>query len=192
MFTLKYPIILASGSPRRKEILELAGFDFNILVKPTSEIFDKNLSMPDIPLTLSMEKASLFAKESKKNIIICADTIVALDNNVLNKPIDELEAKQMLRSLSGKMHQVYTGVTILSPENQVSFVDRTEVFFKHLTDWEIDYYIKTCHPLDKAGAYGIQDFIGMAGIERIDGSFYTVMGLPIHRVYEVLKKFIIK
>lgn len=121
-------------------------------------------------------------------ILITADTIVWVDGIVLNKPDGEFEAKQMLQLLSGKMHQVFTGVCITSPHRKVSFTDETKVYFKHFTDAEIDFYIKNYKPFDKAGSYGAQDWLGLIGVEKIEGSYFNVMGLPIHRVYEELLK----
>lgn len=188
---LSFPLILASNSPRRKEIAEMAGFSFDVQVRETDEKFDPLLPLPEIPIYLAKKKAKLFEQEAKKNIVICADTIVTIDNEVINKPTDEADAKKMLQKLSGRKHTVYTGVCIKTPMEEISFVEATDVFFNELTDWEIDFYIETCHPLDKAGAYGIQDFIGMVGINRIEGSFYTVMGFPIHKIYAVLGKYFI-
>ena len=120
-----------------------------------------------------------------------ADTIVVINNEILNKPKDALEASEMLRKLSGRQHQVITCVFIMTQENTESFIDIANVFFRELTDIEINYYIKTCRPFDKAGAYGVQDFIGMVGIPRMEGSYFTVMGLPVHKVYEALSRYFI-
>jgi septum formation protein len=188
---LTKPLILASNSPRRKEILQNAGYDFSVKVKSTDETFPFDMPVEEVPVFLAKQKAICFKNEIQNEIILCADTVVIVDNQVINKPVDKKEAKEMLRLLSGKIHRVITGVCILTSKNEECFSDATFVHFKELTDWEIDYYIERCKPFDKAGSYGVQDFIGMIGIPKIEGSFYTVMGLPIHLVYEMLKKYII-
>jgi septum formation protein len=187
---LSSELLLGSGSPRRKEILEHAGFRFSVEVKPTDEDFPIEMSPEEVPVYLSRKKADAFDSSYNHQIVICADTVVILDEKILNKPKNETEAKQMLESLSGRKHSVVTGVVMKSSGFRVEFADRCEVFFDALSKSEIDYYIETCKPFDKAGSYGIQDFIGMARIKRLEGSFYTVMGLPIHLVYEHLKPFI--
>jgi septum formation protein len=193
---LSKPLILASNSPRRKEIMHNAGYDFSVKVIHTDESFSAEMPVEEVPIFLAQTKAECFRKELKNEIILCADTVVITDaecrpNQILNKPIDANEAKEMLKLLSGKVHRVITGVCIMTQEETVSFADTSFVHFKELTDWEIDYYIEICKPFDKAGSYGVQDFIGMIGIPRIEGSFYTVMGLPIHKVYEALKKYVL-
>lgn len=148
---------------------------------------------------LACQKAEQFRADVGNRLILCADTVVILDDaiqgspiqggQILNKPQDESDARRMLRMLSGRTHRVRTGVAILSAEGLLSFTDETTVQFVSLTDEEITYYIRTCAPFDKAGSYGAQDFIGLVGIERLEGSFYTVMGLPVHRVYQALRPF---
>ncbi len=182
-------IILASNSPRRKEILQNAGYEFEVIVKPTSEVFDKNIPLEMVAEYLAIQKINEF-KDFDSNIIIAADTIVIANNEILNKPKDEDEAFEMLKSLSNKMHKVISGVSIKIDTEIISFSDTTEVIFKSLSDEEINYYIRKHKPYDKAGAYGIQEYIGMVGVSSIIGSFYTVMGLPIHKVYEQTKKYI--
>lgn len=194
MLTLRYPLVLASGSPRRKQLMTDAGFSFTIETRPTDEIFPETMPTNDVAEYLARQKAEQFLPDFSNRIILCADTVVILDDQILNKPQDEADAQRMLRSLSGQTHRVRTGVAILSPdtsgEPQIhSFTDETTVRFASLTDSEITYYIKECKPFDKAGSYGAQDFIGLVGIERLEGSFYTVMGLPTHRVYQALKLF---
>lgn len=184
-------LILASNSPRRKEILSNAGFDFEIIVRPTKEEFDPELDVSLVAEYLASKKIEEF-KDLNEEIIIAADTVVILDNKILNKPQNHHEAHRMLSALSGKKHKVITGVAIKDSNNILSFSDETSVTFNELTRYEIDYYIEKHKPFDKAGAYGVQDFIGMIGINHIHGSFYTVMGLPIHLVYEHLKKHIIQ
>jgi septum formation protein len=191
---LSKPLILASNSPRRKEIMQNAGYDFSVKVMPTDENFSSEMHIEEVPVFLAKVKAECFRNKLNNEIILCADTVVIIDaaphpNQILNKPNDAKEAKEMLKILSGKTHRVITGVCMMTQEETIAFSDTTLVHFKELSDWEIDYYIETCHPFDKAGSYGVQDFIGMIGIDRIEGSFYTVMGLPIHRVYEALKKY---
>ncbi len=191
MIKLNRKLILASNSPRRKEILSNAGFEFSVSVKEIDESFPIEMPIIEVPAYLASKKADSFAKEIGENIVLTADTIVAIDNLILNKPVDEKGAKDMLQKLSGRKHVVHTGFCILTKNGKKSFVDTTEVLFKHLTDNEIDYYIKTCKPFDKAGAYGVQDFIGMIGIDKIVGSYFTVMGLPIHLIYKELSEYIV-
>lgn len=190
MLTLCYPLILASGSPRRKQLMTDAGFQFTIETRPTDELFPDSMPVNDVAEFLACQKAEQFRADLGEKIILCADTVVILDNQILNKPQDEADARRMLTSLSGHTHRVRTGVAILSPAGLDSFTDETTVQFATLTDDEITYYIRTCKPFDKAGSYGAQDFIGLVGIERLEGSFYTVMGLPTHRVYQALKAYV--
>jgi septum formation protein len=188
MLKLRYPLLLASNSPRRQQLLHDAGFEFSVKVKSTDEDFPETMPAIEVPKFLAQKKAAAFSEESLTNIVLTADTIVVIDNEILNKPADYAEAKQMLEKLSGKMHQVMTGVCIKSPEGEESFVDVTNVFFREMSSVEIDYYIENCKPFDKAGAYGVQDFIGMVAIPRMEGSYFTVMGLPVHRVYDALMR----
>jgi septum formation protein len=184
-------LILGSNSPRRKEILSAAGFNFEVIVKPTAEDFDQSMALEQVPIFLAKKKADCFIDYQESNIILCADTVVINDNQILNKPLSEKEALIMLKKISGKTHEVITGVSIKIGENSIDFSDKTWVTFNNMTDAEINYYIKKYKPMDKAGAYGVQDFIGMIAISKIEGSFYTVMGLPIHKIYEKLKPYII-
>lgn len=184
-------LILASNSPRRKEIMKAAGFEFEVIVRPTSEDFEPEMEYISVPKLLAQKKAECFKDFSEDYLILTADTVVVLDKKIINKPENEQEAFEMLTSLSGKMHEVVTGVCIKHGNHYNSFVDITKVKFDELTDAEIWFYIKNYSPLDKAGAYGVQDFIGMIGIPVIEGSFYTVMGLPIHLIYKELKPYII-
>ena len=184
-------LILASNSPRRKEILGLAGFDFEVIVRPTSEDFDPSLPYEKVPELLATVKAECFGDFDDNYLVLTADTVVVLENRIINKPQNENEAFEMLASLSGKTHEVVTGVCIKNGLDYHSFIDITSVTFEELTDAEIWFYIKNHHPMDKAGAYGVQDFIGMIGIPKIEGSFYTVMGLPIHLIYKALQPYII-
>ncbi|MEY4541458.1 MAG: hypothetical protein RLZZ306_3215 [Bacteroidota bacterium] len=189
MLQLNKPLILASNSPRRQQLLRDAGFEFIVKVKDTNEDFPKTMPAKEVPAYLARKKAEAFRQELENEIVLTADTIVVVENEILNKPKDELEASEMLRKLSGRQHQVITGVCVMTQENTETFIDTTEVFFRELTDFEINYYIKTCRPFDKAGAYGVQDFVGMVGIPRMEGSYFTVMGLPVHKVYEALSKY---
>lgn len=189
---LSKPLILASNSPRRKEIMSNAGYDFSVKVIPTDEAFPEDMPAERVPVFLAENKAKCFENELHDEIILCADTVVVVDNQIINKPENKADAQRMLKLLSGKTHRVITGVCVLTKEEMNSFADTTFVQFKELSDWEIDNYIEKCMPFDKAGAYGVQDFIGMIGIPRIEGSFYTVMGLPIHKVYEALEKYVVK
>ncbi|QHV96128.1 Maf family protein [Spirosoma endbachense] len=195
MLTLRFPLVLASGSPRRKQLMSDAGFQFTIETRPTEETFPETMPADEVAEYLARQKADQFMADAGNRIILCADTVVILDNQILNKPQDEEHARQMLRALSGQTHRVRTGVAILAPSNDTtepnihSFTDETTVRFVSLSDEEISYYIRVCAPFDKAGSYGAQDFIGLVGIERLEGSFYTVMGLPTHRVYQALKPY---
>jgi septum formation protein len=189
MLRLTKQLILASNSPRRQQLMRDAGFEFMVKVKDTNEDFPKTMPAIKVPEFLARKKAEAFRQELDSQIVLTADTIVVIDNEILNKPNDALEAREMLKKLSGRQHQVITGVCIMTQENTESFIDIANVFFRDLTDLEIDYYIKTCRPFDKAGAYGVQDFIGMVGIPRMEGSYFTVMGLPVHKVYEGLSKY---
>lgn len=184
---LQRPIILASNSPRRHQLLRDAGFEFTIQVKDTPEDFSADMPVREVPVFLARKKAAAFREGLENEIVLTADTVVIIDNQILNKPADAVEARLMLRLLSGRMHEVVTGVCLLTREQTTSFADTAFVHFKPLADEEIDYYITHYRPFDKAGAYGAQDWLGMVGIEKIEGSYFTVMGLPTHKVYEALR-----
>ena len=186
---LNRPLILASKSPRRKQILVNAGFSFTIKEKEIEEIYPTNLPIKKIPTYLSELKATAFQDELKNELILTADTIVHIENQALGKPKNQQNAIEMLQLLSGKKHEVITGITLLTKENKITVSDTTEVYFKKLSPAEIDYYIDNFKPFDKAGGYGIQEWIGYIGIEKIVGSYWNVMGLPIHKVYELLKQY---
>ena len=188
--SLTHPLLLGSNSPRRQQILRDAGFEFSVRVKPTDETYPPGLPAAEVPVFLAKKKAEAFLAESATAVIITADTIVRVDDDILNKPTDPAEARAMLSRLSGRAHLVTTGVCVLYEGRFNTFADTARVVFRPLTDWEIGYYLDACRPYDKAGAYGVQDFIGMVGIERIEGSYFTVMGLPVHRVYEALRPFV--
>lgn len=190
MLILSKPFVLGSASPRRQEILRNAGFSFEVAIKPTDENYPIDIDPMDVPVFLAEQKLSEFDESYKDKIVLCADTVVILNGNILNKPMDEDEGISMLKSLSGKAHSVVTGVSFKTGSVQKSFHDVCKVHFNELTENEIHYYLQTCKPFDKAGAYGIQDFIGMVGIKALEGSFYTVMGLPIHLVYEHLNEYV--
>ena len=186
----KYEIILASKSPRRQQLLTDLGLKFSVQSMDIPEEFPDDLGKTEVSVYLAELKAEEFRPLLKNNqLVITADTIVWLDGNVLNKPADYDEGFRMLKDLSGKKHQVITGVCLLSSEKKVSFYALTDVWFKPLSNEEIQYYLEYYRPYDKAGAYGIQEWIGYIGIYRIEGSFFNVMGLPVQSVYEHLKDF---
>ncbi len=191
-FSLQLPFILASNSPRRKEILTQAGFQFTVLPSDVDESFPHEMILQDVPVMLAERKAKALLESCANSLVLAADTVVILENEILNKPANKQEALQMLKKLSGKTHEVVTGIALASPNEIVKASDSAFVRFRELADWEIEWYVRGGASLDKAGAYGVQDFIGMAGIEKLDGSFYTVMGLPIYHVYQLLKPFILE
>ncbi|NDV96659.1 septum formation protein Maf [Dysgonomonas sp. 521] len=187
----RYNIILASNSPRRKELL--SGLDISYQIKTLPDIdesYPEHLTGEDIAIYIAKEKADAYLDNLADNtLLITADTIVLLDGKVYGKPQDEAEAKQMLRDLSGKTHQVLTGVCITTKDKQKAFGVSSEVRFSKLDDDEIEYYVTKYKPLDKAGAYGIQEWIGYIAVEYISGSYFNIMGLPIQRLYRELKEF---
>ncbi|MBQ7443722.1 MAG: septum formation protein Maf [Bacteroidaceae bacterium] len=182
-------LILASNSPRRRELLAGLGLDFEVRVLPgIDESHPAHLRGGDIPLYIARAKADAYRADlAADELLITADTIVWLDGEVLEKPATPGQARDMLHSLSGCTHQVFTAVCLTTPQQQESFVCSTDVTFARLEPEEIDRYVATCCPLDKAGAYGIQEWIGYIGVESINGSFYNVMGLPVQRLYQRLK-----
>ncbi|MFN6946351.1 MAG: Maf family nucleotide pyrophosphatase [Cytophagaceae bacterium] len=186
---INYPLILASVSPRRQQILTEAGISFIVKSKAVPEIYSPELSPYEVPLYLSEIKAEALLEDITNEVVLAADTIVLLEGRILEKPADRTHAINMLSELSGKKHEVITGVTLLNKNKAFSFTDRTDVYFKTLPPEDISYYVDTFKPFDKAGGYGIQEWIGLIGIEKIDGSFYNVMGLPIHRVIDELIQF---
>jgi septum formation protein len=182
-------LILASASPRRKWLMEELGVPFAVQPKNVEEVYPDDLRREEIPLFLSKLKANAFSEEELKGkIILTADTIVWLGETELHKPADLEDAKRMIRQLSGTTHQVYTAITVRTSDGSVSDFDRTEVHFRELTENEIDFYVEKYEPLDKAGAYGIQEWIGYVGIDRIDGCYFNVMGLPLRKVYAALSQ----
>jgi septum formation protein len=183
-----YNIILASGSPRRQQFFKDLDIPFTIQLKEIEEIYPVTLKGAEITDYLADLKAQPFESLNNNDLLITSDTIVWLKDKALGKPKDAEEAFAMLRKLSGKQHQVFTSVSIKNLNFQIIINDTTEVYFKELTDEEISYYIKTCKPFDKAGAYGIQEWIGFIGIDRLEGSYFNVMGLPVHKLYKELMK----
>lgn len=184
-------LLLASKSPRRRELLKLLDLPFEIVdIKNVKETYPEDLIPDKVPEFLSRLKASAYMDNLKnEDILITADTVVILDNEIIGKPIDLADAKTMLGKLSGRTHKVITGVSITSPAKSKTFSSHTDVTFRKLSPEEIDYYVEKYRPLDKAGAYGIQEWIGAVGITGIDGSFYNVMGLPVQRLFSELKAF---
>ena len=186
----KYTLLLDSKSPRRHYLLKELGLDFEVRTKEVDESFPEQLKAAEIPLYLCEKKADAFDEELTDNtIVITADTIVWLDGHVLNKPQNFNDAVRMLQLLSGKMHEVYTGVCLKSKHKTTSFVALTKVYFKELSLEEIEFYIRNYNPYDKAGAYGAQEWIGYIAIDRIEGTYFNVMGLPVRELYEALLKF---
>lgn len=182
-------IILASNSPRRHELLKGLDLDFTVLTRPVDEIYPDDLALEDIPEFLAVKKANAYQDLIDDNtIVITSDTVVINEDEVLEKPQDAGDAARMLKAMSGKQHLVVTGVCILTAEKIHHFADHTKVKFTTLNDSEIDYYVAKYKPYDKAGAYGVQEWIGYVGIERLNGSYYTVMGLPVHKLYKALKE----
>lgn len=186
----QFRFILASKSPRRQFLLKELGIPFELVTKDVDESFPDHLQKDEIPLFLSRKKADAFERDlDEKTIVITADTIVWINDHVLNKPENAEEASVMLRELSGNRHEVFTGVCLKSSKKEVAFAVRTIVYFRELTAGEINYYISQYKPFDKAGAYGAQEFIGYIGVEKIEGSYFNVMGLPVKELYEELVKF---
>lgn len=186
----KYKVILASASPRRRELL--AGLDIAFEVRPLPDVdesFPSSLQGGDIPLYISKKKAEAYRSQmAADELVITADTIVWLDGQPLGKPVNAADARRMLEFMSGKSHSVFTGVTIVTKDVVRSFVACSQVTFAQLTADEIDYYIEKYKPMDKAGSYGVQEWIGYIGISGIDGSYFNVMGLPVQRLYNELKQ----
>jgi nucleoside triphosphate pyrophosphatase len=183
------PLILASSSPRRQYLMKEAGFTFLVQSPDIDESFPSDLDIKAVPKYLAEKKAKVFETHITNEIVISSDTVVILKDKILNKPLDRKEAIEMLSNLSGHTHTVITAVCLLSKEKVDCFDDHTEVTFKNLSQEEIEYYVDTYKPFDKAGAYGAQDWIGLVAIERIHGSYFTVMGMPMHLVYRHLKAF---
>ena len=188
--TPKFHIILASNSPRRRELLAGLDIDFEVkIIHGISEGYPKGMPITDIPAYIAMEKAEPYKDSIREgDLVLTADTIVVVGQEVLGKPADAAEARAMLGKISGKTHQVITGVCMTTTEKQHRFTVSTNVTFKKLSANEIEYYVNQYKPYDKAGAYGIQEWIGYVGVERLEGSYFNVMGLPVQRIWEELKK----
>lgn len=194
--TYNSTLILASQSPRRKQLLEWAEISFDIIVKSTDESYPPNLPIAEVPVFIAREKAEGVKKHILENYpehigkpILAADTVVVLGDNIIGKPTDRNNAISILQSLSGKKHAVITGVVILTETKEIAFADTTYVTFHPLTDEQIVFYVDKYEPYDKAGAYAIQEWIGVVGIESIEGDFYNVMGLPVSRVVKALQDY---
>ena len=191
MVAKDYKVILASNSPRRKELL--AGIDVKFEVRVIQDIdesYPSDLPTKNIAEYISRKKAAVYQQQmAPDELIITADTIVVLGDEVMGKPHDEADARRMLHELSGQTHQVITGVTLTTIQKQISFSVETDVTFKALSDSEIGYYVSHYKPFDKAGAYGIQEWIGHIGVTGLQGSYFNVMGLPVQRIYEALSNF---
>ena len=188
METKRLKIILASASPRRKELLAGLDLDFKVkVIKGVSERYPESLRAEEVPQYISREKAAAY-QVADDELLLTADTVVVVDNTILGKPHDADDARRMLRLISGRTHQVVTGVTLTTAKAQKTFGVTTDVTFRQLTDDEINYYISHYRPFDKAGAYGIQEWIGYIGVTSIHGSYYNVMGLPVQRIYQEIMK----
>jgi len=187
----KYSIVLASNSPRRKELLKRLGLDFKVrTLLGMDESYPETLAGAEIAQYISEKKAEAYkASMADNELLITADTIVCVDGRVLGKPADAAAALRMLHELSGRTHEVVTGVTVLTKEKEVSFSVTSQVKFAVIGDEEISFYVDNYLPFDKAGAYGIQEWIGLVAVEELHGSFFNVMGLPVQRLYQVLKQF---
>ena len=183
-------IILASKSPRRQELLRLMDIDFRIVLKDVDESYPDHLTPEQIAVYIAEKKAKAFDESVNDEIVLTADTIVSIDGHILGKPDNKKQAAEMLQMLSGKVHQVITGVCILYKHQYNLFHDVSEVFFRKLTADEINFYVDKYEPFDKAGAYGIQEWIGLTGIERIDGSYTNVVGLPTEKLYQQLIRLV--
>jgi len=186
----RIPIILASQSPRRKELLKQLDLPFEVRTKDIDESFPSTFRPEAAAVYIAEKKANSFLNQLDKELLIAADTLVSIHEEILGKPKDSDDAFRMLRLLSGNVHEVITGVALLHQKKIYSFFEKTLVYFKDLTDEEITYYIKTYQPFDKAGAYGIQEWIGMIGVERIEGSYTNVVGLPTARLHHELHTFL--
>lgn len=187
----EFKIILASRSPRRQQLLRELGLKFDVIIRDYEEIYPEGLTGEEIARFVAYEKAASFKNElSDDEIVIAADTIVWCNNKVMGKPVDHQDAIRILKEISGNTHEVITGVSIRSQSKEFTFSDSTNVSFEALTDEEISYYINKYKPYDKAGAYGIQEWIGIIACNHIDGSYFNVVGLPVQRLYKELQNFI--
>ena len=187
----KYNFILGSNSTRRSEILKDIGIDFKIRASNIDETIPKGIKNKNVPIFLAKEKANFLAKELNENeILITADTIVLMNDKIITKPLNKKEAKNILQKISNNKHEVITGVCITSNSNQHAFSSKTEVFFNKINDYEIEYYLEKFKPYDKAGSYGIQEWLGIISVRKIIGSYTNVVGLPSSELYQELNKFI--
>ncbi len=183
-------IILASRSPRRKQLLEWAEIPFDVMVKDTDEMYPASLSIDQVPVYIARNKALAVKEElSHDRLILAADTVVVLNGKVIGKPVNKENAIEILSELSGQTHEVITGVVLMRDDAEMAFADITEVEFHKLTPQQIAFYVEKYKPYDKAGAYAIQEWIGVVGIKRVKGDFYNVMGLPVSRVVQALLEF---
>jgi septum formation protein len=187
----QYNFILGSNSPRRSEILKEIGLDFKIIASNIDETIPKGIKNKNVPIYLAKEKANFLAKELNENeILITADTIVLMNDEIITKPLNKKDAKNILQKISNNKHEVITGVCITSNRNQHSFSSKTEVFFNKIRDYEIEYYLEKFKPYDKAGSYGIQEWLGLISVRKIIGSYTNVVGMPSSKLYQELNKFI--
>lgn len=192
MLNLPYQIILGSQSPRRQALLAGLDIPFEVMVKDTDETYPEDLSPREVALYLAQKKSDAFVDELSLHtnwLLITADTLVSVNGKILNKPKDESEAFEMLRLLSDNKHTVFTGLCIRNFSKQKEFTEATDVYFDEISSDEIYYYLKRYKPFDKAGSYGVQEWIGYMGIQRIEGCYYNVMGLPLNKLYHALKSF---
>lgn len=189
MYKQTTPLILASKSPRRQELMQLMELDFKVLLKDVDESYPEGLTPAEIACFIAEKKAIAFTEERLNSIVVTADTIVAFNGEILGKPVDVAHAVEMLSKLSGTTHQVYTGVSLAHKDKLVTFYDVTEVCFRALSMIEIEHYILKYNPMDKAGSYGIQDWLGFIAVEKITGSYTNVMGLPTEKLYAALSDF---
>lgn len=187
----KYNIVLASKSPRRQELMKGIGLEFSVITKDVDESYPSNMSVYDVAPFLSLKKAKAFNDEElpENYMVITADTVVIVDDMILGKPKDEADARGMLGRISGKKHSVITGVTVRTSDKVKTFSVVSKVSFETLDQEEIDYYVNNFRPYDKAGAYGIQEWIGYIGVNHVEGSYFNVMGLPTQKLYKMLKAF---
>lgn len=183
------PVILASKSPRRQQLLKLMDINFRVVLKDVDESYPDSLAPSEVAVYISEKKVKAFDEAVHDEIVITADTIVSVGDKILGKPEDEKHAFEILSQISGRKHEVITGVSILKDHRLNSFYEISEVYFRELKPEEIYYYIRTCKPFDKAGAYGIQEWIGLTGIQKIVGSYTNVVGLPTERLYRELTRY---
>ncbi len=186
---LTIKVLLASKSPRRRELLKMLDVEFEIVEADVEESFPSSLAAEEVPIFLAKKKATALEEIPHGAVLLTSDTIVVLDEEIIGKPVDRADAFRMLTALSGRSHRVITGVCLKSSNREIAFADITEVHFRELSESEINYYLEHYKPYDKAGSYGIQEWIGAVAIDRINGCFYNVMGLPVRRVYEALTSF---